>query len=575
MTEIKPVLGIDLGTTYSCVAYVDSFNKAVTLKNYEGKNITPSVVFFESPTNIVVGESAKQESAISPARVVSFVKRDIGTEGWCRTIDAQSYSPEQVSAYILKKLVQDANLALGLSEDQSIRDVVITCPAYFGINEREATRRAGEIAGLNVLQVLNEPTAAAIAYGMSETAETKTVLVYDLGGGTFDVTMIQIEPDAIRVICTGGDKNLGGKDWDDAISNYLMSTLADQAGVAQDELSRDAEFSAEVLIEAENLKKSLSSREKGSCTLNWGSRQRIELSRDDFEVITASLVERTVVLTQEMLEEARQKGVNHFDALLLVGGSCRMPMIAARLKEEFKLDPQIFDPDESVAKGAAIFGTQMRLNDALLRRVQQALDPDGAQQSSSDPAGGSAPAFTLASAPAAVIQQAAEALAAETGFTLGAVKHRKRIVNVSSQSFGVVAYDARGEQRAVHIILKNTEVPCQASMPFGTHEANQTSAEIQIVETDSTEKELPYNSEQPDDNISHQIGEAILDLPGNLPAQSLIEVTFSLNEEGRLSMTARDKSTGNHIASHIETTAVISQEAANAARQLMASQQVD
>src|SRR5947209_11273624 len=209
------VYGIDLGTTYSCIAHLDEQGKAVVLPNTEGDLTTPSVVIFESPDNVVVGQAAKEVVAIYPDQCVSTVKRSMGDPHWKRTFFAQSYKPQDISSFILRKVVADAEDLLG----ESIEDVVITCPAYFGINGKEATRQAGMLAGLNVLYVIPEPTAAALAYGV-EQDQNQVVLVFDLGGGTLDATVIAIEAGGINVICTGGDHQLGGKDWDDSIVSY-------------------------------------------------------------------------------------------------------------------------------------------------------------------------------------------------------------------------------------------------------------------------------------------------------------------------------------------------------------------
>ena len=219
--NLTKVFGIDLGTTYSCIAFVNEHGKPEVIPNFDNNRTTPSVVFFDED-NIIVGEEAKNNIKVYSDQVVSFIKRNMGNSDFIFEYDGNTYKPEEISSYILKKLVKDAEQNLGFE----ISDVIITCPAYFGINERESTRKAGEIAGLNVRAIINEPTAAALAYGMDK-AENKVVLVYDLGGGTFDITMIEIKPDSeINVIVTGGDHDLGGKDWDDKITNYLVQEFA-------------------------------------------------------------------------------------------------------------------------------------------------------------------------------------------------------------------------------------------------------------------------------------------------------------------------------------------------------------
>ncbi len=223
---LKRVYGIDLGTTYSAIAYVDEHGKPVIVPNQESERITPSVVLFDGD-NIIVGNTAKESAKVEPHRVVSRIKQHMGDPNFVFQYEGQAFGPEDISSFILRKVVGDAEIALG----DKITDVVITCPAYFGTPEREATANAGRLAGLNVRAILNEPTAAAIAYGL-EQGEDQTVLVYDLGGGTFDITMIEIKDRLIRVICTGGDHRLGGVLWDEAIVMYLAEQFRTQTGEA-------------------------------------------------------------------------------------------------------------------------------------------------------------------------------------------------------------------------------------------------------------------------------------------------------------------------------------------------------
>src|SRR5699024_4674673 len=225
--DMKKVFGIDLGTTYSCISHVDENGKAVITTNAEGELITPSVVFFDDGgDNIIVGNATKETTKMYTNDMASFVKRYIDDEHFLFMNEGNEYSVEEISSYIIRKLIKDAEDKVG----EKVEQVVITCPAYFGINEREATRKAGEIAGVEVLEIINEPTAAAVAYGLTEETTDKTILVYDLGGGTFDITMIQISENKIEVVVTDGDHTLGGKDWDDAIINYLVEQYHEQTG---------------------------------------------------------------------------------------------------------------------------------------------------------------------------------------------------------------------------------------------------------------------------------------------------------------------------------------------------------
>ena len=239
---------------------------------------------------------------------------------------------------------------------EKVEDVVITCPAYFGLNEKEATRQAGILAGLNVRYVIFELTAAALAYGMEQEGE-QTVLVYDLGGGTFDVTVIAIRPQELTVICTGGDHQLGGKNWDDAVVAYFAERFESETGTAADALTSDHEAYQELLNAAERCKKSLSNRESVVEAVRFGGeRARVELTRETFNRITAPYLERTLELTQQVLDKAREKGQDRIDRLLLVGGSTYMPQVIESVKKRFPIEIRQYDPNQAVAKGAAIFG---------------------------------------------------------------------------------------------------------------------------------------------------------------------------------------------------------------------------
>ncbi len=364
MSEIKKSFGIDLGTTYSCIAYVDEFSKPVIIPNSENSRVTPSVVFFDGD-EIIVGDVAKENSKVYPEDVVSFIKRSMGDEFFIFNHRDKDYKPEEISALILKKLVKDANEHLG----EEINDVVITCPAYFGINEREATKNAGIIAGLNVKQIINEPTAAAISYGM-EKSKDKVVIVYDLGGGTFDITMIDVKDEEIKVIGTGGDHNLGGKDWDDAIIRFVVEKFREETGL-EDDILEDPDTAQDLALQAEKAKKTLSTREKAPIVVTYGGqRAKIILTREKFDEITKDLLDRTITLTKEMMQEAKKKNYESFDEFLLVGGSSRMPQVLEAVSSEFKdLEPRLFDPDESVAKGAAIFAWKLALGDEICNKI--------------------------------------------------------------------------------------------------------------------------------------------------------------------------------------------------------------
>nr|BFE88559.1 hypothetical protein GCM10020093_111600 [Planobispora longispora] len=248
------VHGIDLGTTYSCIAGVDEVGRPAVLRNQEDADTTPSVVFFETPDNVVVGATAKDSAVIEPDLVVSRIKRDMGHEV-PRTMHGREYTPEEISAFVLRKLAEDARLVTG----ETVQDVVITVPAYFGAAERDATRKAGRIAGLNVIDVLSEPIAAAITYGVLNPGQDCRILVYDLGGGTFDTTVITLRGGDIEVVCTDGDHELGGADWDDRLVEHLAGRFAAEHPDVSGPLD-DKQTEQQLRRDAEDLKKTLSAR---------------------------------------------------------------------------------------------------------------------------------------------------------------------------------------------------------------------------------------------------------------------------------------------------------------------------
>ncbi|MGD9017912.1 MAG: Hsp70 family protein [Desulfobacterales bacterium] len=532
---IQKIFGIDLGTTYSSIAYVDEYGKPVIIPNLENQRVTPSVVFFDG-TEIVVGDVAKESAKLYPNEVVSFIKRSMGEPDFLYEYDSKPYRPEEISSFILRKVAQDAEQVVG----KKIKDVVITCPAYFGINEREATRKAGEIAGFNVRQIINEPTAAAIAYGTFQDTENRVVLVYDLGGGTFDVTMIDIKDNSIDVICTGGDHNLGGKDWDDRIVAYLVQEFQNQTGSKEDILE-DPDTWQDLQLSAEKSKKILSQRDKTPVSItHGGERVKVELSRDKFLQITEDLLERTIALTHEMLTEARKKGYEQFDEIIMVGGSTRMPQVPGRINEEFGMEPRMFDPDEAVAKGAAIYGWKLSLNDGLIRRI--------AEKTNQSPDEGDK---LMESAPASIMEEAAREMAEETGITLSAVKRSSiTIRDVSSKSFGVVAKRPNGDEAVFNLIVRNSVVPVDTRRTFYTPEANQERVLVRIMENETSDKVVPLDH-------SVEIGTAVLDLPSGLPDDSPVDISFQLNREGRLHITAVETTENRSVEAKIETRSVI------------------
>ncbi|WP_454192146.1 molecular chaperone DnaK [Paenibacillus sp. Marseille-Q7038] len=348
---MSKVIGIDLGTTNSCVAVMEG-GEAVVIPNPEGGRTTPSVVGFKKDGERVVGETAKRQAITNPDRTISSIKRHMGTSHK-ETIDGKDYSAQEISAMILQKLKSDAEAYLG----QPVTQAVITVPAYFNDGQRQATKDAGKIAGLEVLRIVNEPTAAALAYGL-EKSEDQTILVYDLGGGTFDVSILELGDGFFEVKATSGDNSLGGDDFDQVIIDYMVSEFKKDQGI---DLSKDKAAVQRLKDAAEKAKKELSGVLTTTISLPFitvadGVPQHLEmnLTRAKFEEISANLVERTLGPTRQALSDAGMTA-NDIDKIVLVGGSTRIPAVQEAIKRLTGKDPHKgVNPDEVVALGAAV-----------------------------------------------------------------------------------------------------------------------------------------------------------------------------------------------------------------------------
>ena len=543
-------VGIDLGTTYSCVAYVGRDGRPQVLLNSEGERTTPSVVWFDDD-RIVVGDEAKQEASMSPGEVCTFIKREMGSENYRFSCSKGSYRPEQVSACILRKLVNDASERLG----QEIQDVVITCPAYFSHQEREATKAAGEIAGLNVLEILNEPTAAAMAYGLTQNhhAEERNILVYDLGGGTFDVTIINVSPKGLNVVCTDGNHLLGGKNWDEVMQGMLVDRLQMSSESAIDLLS-DPAASQDMQLLAEKAKKTLTSRTEAQVSYKFeGEKLYAHITREEFDSETESLLQSTIRGTKRALDIARGKGVNRIDEIILVGGSTYMPQVSAAVERELGITPISYDPDESVAKGAAI--------SALAHLMREQIG-DGFTLETDDTG-----EFTLET------EGKLQELADDSGFTLEAVSNiLTPCSNVCSRSFGqILLRHSDRVSRIYNLIYRNTNLPVEANMPSYTVEDNQNTVHIQVVDNlveypATPEEERILDREGIDPNAARLIWEGNLPIQPGLPAESPIETVFKLDESGLLTIFSRDPASGQEIKGEVQTACTIPAEQLNAMR---------
>ena len=464
------IIGIDLGTTNSCVAVMEG-GKPVVIPNAEGMRTTPSVVAFTKTGERLVGEPAKRQAVTNADRTISSIKRHMGTD-YKVSIDGKDYTPQEISAMILQKLKTDAESYLG----EKVTQAVITVPAYFNDAQRQATKDAGKIAGLSVERIINEPTAAALAYGLEDESEQK-VMVYDLGGGTFDVSIIDIGDGVIEVLSTNGDTHLGGDDYDDRITKWLVEEFKSQEGV---DLSQDKMALQRLKEAAEKAKKELSSATTTdinlpfiTATAEGPKHLDMKLSRAKFEELTADLTERTAIPVQNSLRDAGLTA-SELGKVLLVGGSTRMPVAQEKVKQLTGKEPsKNLNPDECVALGAAVQGGKLSgeagAGDVLLLDV--------------------------------------------TPLTL------------SIETLGGVA---------TPLIKRNTTIPTRASQVFSTAADNQTAVDINVVQG---EREFAR------DNKS--LGQFRLD--GILPAQRgvpQIEVTFDIDANGIVNVSAKDKGTG-------------------------------
>ena len=518
--------GIDLGTTYSCIAYVDGTGRPVVLKSAVGEDTTPSVVYFESPDSVVVGRQAKDSAVLAPHLVVELVKRQMG-EDVHYSFHGQDHTPESISALILRELAHAAQQQTG----EEVRDVVITVPAYFGLLEREATRKAGEIAGLNVLDVLAEPVAAALNYQVLDEGQpgVRHIFIYDLGGGTFDTTVIRIDADDIQVICTDGNHHLGGADWDSTIIDYLLRGFTEQ--YPQLDPGGDEQFMQDLATSAEQLKKALSATQTRKHNVRFdGSVVQLELTRKHLDELTSELLERTMEITERTIATAREKGVERFDDVLLVGGMTITPSIGQTLKERFGLDTRQQDPHLAVAKGAALF--------ALMKKVKVSM-PGG--EGDAGPAPG-----------------AAQEVADQLGISIEQVENMaaKHVATVVPRAFGLKVADRsdpmfkidpnRAREYISHLLTANTQLPADTGpQTFLTVFDNQREVKLEVWEQAGSvaSEELEHNT---------HIGEGILaDLPRR-PAGAPFQVVFHMTETGLLKVHGREADSGREVRFEIQ-----------------------
>lgn len=520
-------LGIDLGTTYSVVATLDEHGAPTVLPNPLGEETTPSVVCFESSASILVGSAARNAAPAYPDRTVALIKRQMGTDRML-LFDGVEYTPEAVSALILRALV--AGVPSVRPPGRPVR-AVVTVPAYFGIREREATQQACLLAGIDTLELVSEPVAAAVHYGFSETVGLGTAVVFDLGGGTFDATVLTLGS-SIQVVATDGDTELGGADWDRRLVSHMLDQFIAQVRPAGDPAD-DEVFMCELELAAERAKRALSTTEVQRVPL-WfeGRGATITISRADFEAATRDLVDSSLQCLRRLLNAAGGAGAGDVDHCLLVGGSSRMPMIGAALREEFGWRTRLFDPDLAVAKGAALRAHQILRMPVSEKTWAPRPRQAGAETTWGTELGGHGPVPTLGdgrretSAPRDTTALAAQPVAAVVARGLGPLVHD--------------SHDKSGEWRYVwHVVHQNDPLPVvDRDVTLATILDGQSSIRIEVYEQAGS-----IESADVADNRLVLDGE-LSGLPPGLPAGSPIALTFRIGLDGRLDLLAVEPKSG-------------------------------
>ncbi len=471
---MSKVIGIDLGTTNSCVAVVEN-GEPVIIPNEMGQRTTPSIVAFTKAGERLVGEVARRQLATNAERTISSVKRHMGTE-WHQMIDGKEYKPQTISAMVLAQLRKSAESFLG----EPVQDAVITVPAYFNDAQRQATKDAGRIAGLNVLRIINEPTSAALSYGLDH-GDAQKLMVYDLGGGTFDVSVIEIADGVIEVLATAGDNHLGGDDFDARVANFLVQEFKKEHKV---DLSRDITAYYRVKEAAEKAKKELSTAETTNINLPFLTQIKgepvhmdINLSRAKFEELVADLIDRTVGPVHQALSDAGVSA-NELSKVLLVGGSTRIPAVQAKVRQLTGKEPsRNINPDECVALGAAVLGSTLQGNALVAKGTGKDL-------------------LLLDVTP----------------------------MSLSIETVGGVA---------TRLIERNTTIPTRYAKVFSTAAPYQSNVDIRVLQ-----------GERPMAADNKRIGnfrlKGIRKAPAGVPQ---IEVTFDIDANGILKVSARDLDT--------------------------------
>jgi len=551
------IYGIDLGTTYSVVGYIDETGRPAVTRNSDGQDTTPSVVYFETADNIVVGKVAKESAGVYPEQVVSLIKREMGDKEWRRDFFGKEYTPPSISALILGALAKDAET----STHRPVSEAVITVPAYFGLLEKDATKQAGEIAGLKVIGIVPEPVAAALHYGVTGSADGTTFLVYDLGGGTFDISLIKMTETSVEVLAVGGNSRLGGADWDERLSDHILDQLIGQWG---DESVRDDEAELQAIrFLTEQIKKDLSKAESKQIIRRYsGTAAKVTVTRKQFEEMTGELLEETIRITKRTLDEAEQRypGIrDQISQLLLVGGSSWMPSVTERLKQEFSWEPRLSDPDLAVAKGAALYAAGQ-----TVRFVEADESAEVGQENTAD---GASHRGSGLPAPGPVTEQAVQEVARRIGVDEEKVRDlaQRTVVNVLPKAVGVKLVDTSRPQwqddpeaasYIEHIIDPQTQLPCTAdTLVARTIFDHQTAVEIEIWEQagEVPGRDLAENHRVDDAGQIEGLGRY------SLPVGSPINIDIRVDEEGTVHLHAVEPTSGNDLEMNVRIR-VLSQE---------------
>ncbi|MEV6275985.1 Hsp70 family protein [Nocardia sp. NPDC051832] len=551
------VYGIDLGTTNSAIARIDADGRPEVMVGMNGEPTVPSVVLFASAFDHLVGEGARRQARLDPEHVCALVKRRMGDADWRFTAHGESWSAPAVSALILKSLAADAEFGGG----GPVQRAVITVPAYFGDEERRATIQAGSYAGFEVAGVLSEPIAAALSYGFGRLSSPtpsaaapqhgsvdveksdarETVLVYDLGGGTFDATVIELADRRISVLAVEGDHQLGGADWDERIALYLSQQFCAANPDAEDPLD-DSAGSQMLVLAAERAKRELSEVERTDVVVaHDGARAVISLTRDEVESMTSSLMRRTLDLTKDCLAAAGKRGVAAVDRLLLVGGSSRMPMVARELQAELGLAGELRDPDLSVARGAALYGEKLELERLIIADlVTRGRLRDGSPLTEAAPAD---------------LEQAVSRVAASFGQPVSLVRRMLEIQvdTVVSRGFGVLALDTHYGLSAAWLVHRNQTLPVRVRKSFGTIREDQDQIKLTIVEQQGQAASM-----RPEDAKVLVEGQ-IMGIPPGYPEGSEVRVTFEMGFDGVLHVTAHHVDADMPLTLSAQTGATLSQ----------------